>query len=145
MKRTCITPYQIARDTTYFTREYAAEKLEVSVRSLADYELGKTVPGDDIVCKMIELYGTEWLGYEHLKSTEIGQRYLPDVDYTDLAKSVLRLQKEIGDVQNINMDMISIACDGVVDNTERDRWGRITKEVFEVAAAAMSIMFSNQV
>ncbi len=51
--------YRIARECTGYTREEAAELLYISTRSLADYESGKTVPPDDVVCRMIEVYKAE--------------------------------------------------------------------------------------
>lgn len=135
--------YQLARKNTNLTQEKAAEVIGCSVRSVADYESGRTVPADDIVCRMIEIYNAGWLGYRHLKeSTEIGRKYLPELDLSDLPKSVLRLQKEIGDMNRINSDMIEIACDGVVDKHEEPRWQNVTKEILEMAGAALAVVFS---
>jgi len=135
--------YKIARNCTNLTQEQAAELLHISPRSLSDYESGKTIPADDVVCKMIEIYGTDWLAYEHLKqSTEIGKRYLPEIDFTDLARSVLRLQKEVRDLEYVNNDMIDIACDGIVEGHETDKWQNVVKEISEMAGAALAVVFS---
>jgi transcriptional regulator with XRE-family HTH domain len=143
MRTDCINIYKIARQSAGMTQEQAAEMLHVSVRSLADYEGNRTIPGDDIVCGMIETYETEWLGYEHLKqSTEVGKKYLPEINITDLAKSVLRLQKEVADVHKINTDMIMVACDGVVEEHEQETWEQVTKEVLEMVGAALAVVFS---
>ena len=143
MKGRCGNIYKIARSYTNLTQEQASELLHISPRSLSDYEAGKTIPGDDIVCMMIETYGTSWLAYEHLKqSTVVGQRYLPRIDFTDLAKSVLRLQKEVRDLECVNNDMIDIACDGLVDKKETDRWNHVVKEINEMAGAALAVVFS---
>jgi len=143
MQRTCRNIYQIARHTAGITQLIAAEYLNISVRSLADYESNRTIPGDDIVCCMIKTYRAKWLGYMHLKqNTLIGRLYLPDVEFSDMAKSVLRLQKEMNDLNKINSSMIEIACDGIVDKYEEQKWERITKEVDDVAGAAMALVFS---
>jgi transcriptional regulator with XRE-family HTH domain len=134
--------YRTARNITGMTQEQAAEMLYVSVRSLAEYEAGRIIPGDDTVCRMIEIYNTPWLGYEHLRyASEVGKRYLPCVDLTDFAKSVLRLQKETGDLENIKSEMIDIACDGRVNDHEKERWEKVKKEIFEMAGAALAVMF----
>lgn len=134
--------YRNARDTAGLTREQAAELLYISVRSLADYESGKTIPPDDAVCRMVEAYGAVWLGYEHLaQSTAVGRRYLPDIDFTDLAKAVLRLQKESDDVQKINSEMITVACDGAVTDQEQKTWDQVTKEVMEMVGAGLGVIF----
>jgi len=142
MRTDCINIYKIARQSAGMTQEQAAEMLHVSVRSLADYEGNRTIPGDDIVCGMIETYETEWLGYEHLKcNTKVGQMYLPDIDFTDLAKSVLRLQKEVADVDEINPRMVEVACDGVVHEHEEETWAQVTKEVMEMVSAGLGVVF----
>ncbi|MDF2546116.1 MAG: helix-turn-helix domain protein [Anaerosolibacter sp.] len=137
--------YRSARNHAGLTREKAAEQINVSVRSLADYETGKTVPGDDIVCCMVEVYKANWLGYMHLQqSTEVGRRYLPSLHMADLSRSVLKFQKEVGDLKYVNEDLIEIACDGKVDYQEEARWNDITKEVHEVIGAAISLIYSKQ-
>jgi len=142
MQSSCKNIYKIARRLACLTKEKAAELLYISVRSLSEYEAGRTIPADETVCRMIEVYGTDWLAYEHLKqSTEVGRRYLPDIDFTDLAKSVLRLQKEVQDVHRINSDMIMVACDGVVHEHEQEIWNKVTKEVMEMVGAGLGVIF----
>lgn len=143
MRGYCRNIYQTARKSAGFTQDTAAELLHISVRSLAAYEKGETVPPDDVVCNMVAQYKMASLAYEHLKiSTEVGRKYLPDISISDLPKSVLRLQKEVGDLKTINSDMIEIACDGKIDDKEQTRWQHVTKEVREMAGAALAVMFS---
>ena len=142
MKGKCLNIYKTSRLTAGITQEHAAELLYISTRSLADYETGRTVPPDDVVCRMIDTYGCKHLGYVHLKqNTKVGQRFLPDINLADLPSSVLRLQKEVGDLSDINRDMLDIACDGVVDEGEERRWMSVTKEIKEVAGAALAVSF----
>lgn len=143
MNESCRNIYQLARNVACLTRDVAAELLNVSVRSLADYEAGKTIPHGDIVASMTEIYGTRWLGYEHLRqSTELGREILPAINIDDIAKSVLVLQKESSDVEEVKNCMVKIACDGKIDEHEEGRWDEVTKEVFEMAGAALSVVFS---
>ncbi|AHM56384.1 putative prophage lambdaCh01, transcriptional regulator [Peptoclostridium acidaminophilum DSM 3953] len=143
MKAQCKNMYQNARQLAGLTQLMAAEYLNVSVRSLADYETNRTIPPEDIVCAMDKLYNARWLVYMHMKqNTLLGRIYLPDVEFSDVAKSVLRLQKEMHDLSKINNSMIEIACDGIVDKYEEQKWERITKEVDDVAGAAMALIFS---
>jgi len=143
MKGMCRNIYQAARLNAGFTQLMAAEHLNVSVRSLADYETNRTIPQEDIVCAMVKLYGAKWLVYMHMKqNTLLGRLFLPEVEFSDVAKSVLRLQKEMYDLSKINNSMIEIACDGIVDKYEEQKWERITKEVDDVAGAAMALIFS---
>lgn len=145
MKHELMNIYKKARKNAGLTQEDAAEKLYISKRSLADYESGVTVPPDDIVCSMIELYGNRWLGYQHLQAhSEIGRRYLPEIQETDLAVAVLKLQKEVRDIDHIQADMIEVACDGKVEQHEQSRWSFVEKEVREVAGAAMALVFAGR-
>jgi len=137
--------YKIARKSTNLTQDIASEFLDISRDSLSAYERGITVPPDKVVCKMIEAYGTSWLAYEHLRqSTSVGRKYLPKIHYTGIAQSVLRFQKEVNDLENINSDMINIACDNIIQENEKDRWTSVTKEIEEVAGAALSLIFTKE-
>ncbi|HYE08734.1 MAG TPA: helix-turn-helix transcriptional regulator [Patescibacteria group bacterium] len=137
--------YKIARVSANMSQEIAAEYLHTSSRSLSDYESGKTIPPDDIVCFMIELYEAPWLAYEYLRtSSTVGQKFLPIIDFSDLAKTVLRFQKEVGDVHQINRDMIEIACDGEIDHKEEGRWNQVSREIWEMISAGLSVVFAQQ-
>ena len=110
---------------------------------MADYESGKTIPNEDIVEDMMKVYRTSWLGYEHLRtSSSLGMDVLPGIDFSDVAKSVLVLQKESSDVEGVKDCMIDIACDNKIENHEKLRWSQVTKEVRELAGAALSLVFS---
>lgn len=135
--------YKAARKSAGLTQEQAAELLCVSQRSLADYENGKTTPPDDVVCRMIEIYDAPWLGYSHLKySTEVGRKYLPDINFSDLARAVLRFQKEVRDLETVDDKLIEIACDGVISEHEKPKWSEVAKEIKEVVSAAFAILFA---
>ncbi|KDR95935.1 Helix-turn-helix domain-containing protein [Peptoclostridium litorale DSM 5388] len=142
MSKSCRNIYKTSRVNAGFTQEQAAEILTVSVRSLADYETGKRIPSDEVVCAMVRTYDAKHLAYMHLKeNTLVGRTYLPDVEFSDIAKSVLKLQKEISDMRKVNDSMIEIACDGIIDEHEEEEWKGIAKEIGDVAGAAMALMF----
>lgn len=68
--------------------------MDISVDSLRAYEGGKRIPPDHIVIKMIEVYDTQYLAYQHLKtSDEVGKAYLPSIEIKDLPLAILKLQK----------------------------------------------------
>ena len=146
MNRRYRSIYQLARNNAKLTQEQAAELLHISVRSLADYESGATIPNGDIVYDMVEMYDSTWLGYEHLRqSSKVGQRCLPEINMVDLAQSVLSLQKESIDVENIKPHMIKIASNGRVDDHEVEMWEEVTREVLEMAGAALSVVYHKEV
>lgn len=144
MKRKCENIYKIARNNVSLTQEQAAELLHISPRTLSDYESGKTIPGDDLVFKMIEVYGADWLAYEHLKQSRIGKKYLPDIEFADLPKSVLRLQKEVRDFEVVSNEIIDIACVGTIESYKSDRWRNIVEKINEMVGAALSVVFHQE-
>ena len=128
--------YQIARESTGLTQEKASEYMDISVDSLRAYEGGKRIPPDRVVIKMIEIYDTQYLAYQHLKtSDEVGREYLPSI-------AILRLQKEVSDFIKLKDEMINITCDGIIDDEERPRWMLITKELDDVVEAIMALKFA---
>lgn len=143
MRYDCGNIYKSARLYAGISQEKAAELLYISTRSLCDYENGRSIPSDEVVCRMIEVYNAPWLGYMHLKhSTEVGRKYLPDISFTDLARAVLRFQKEVGDLKEVNGELIEIACDGQISEHEKPTWQKVAKEIKEVVSAAFAILFA---
>lgn len=143
MKQHCENIYKTARRDAGMTQEQAAEQLYISVRSLAEYEAGRTTPPDDVVCRMIDVYGDRSLAYMHLKnSTEVGRRFLPDLHILDLPRSVLKLQKEVKDVTDINPEIVDVACDGEIEEHEHETWQNIEKELMEMVGAGLSVVFA---
>lgn len=145
MHSQCTNIYKLARSNTSLTQREASEKMFISLRSIADYETNKTIPPDDVVCMMVEAYNTSWLAYEHLrKSTMVGKKYLPKIKYSELAQSVLMFQKEVNDLDLINTDMINIACDNIIHSHQENRWREVSKEIEDIAGAALSLIFTQK-
>jgi transcriptional regulator with XRE-family HTH domain len=135
--------YQIARESTGITQEKAAELIDVSVESIRAYESGKRIPPDKIVIRMIEIYDSRYLAYQHLKtSAEVGQAYLPDVELKDLPTAILRLLKEITDFVNLRDEIVDITCDGLISAAEKPRWDYILNSLDKVSAAILSLKFA---
>lgn len=143
MKRYCENIYKNARRNAGLTQEQAAEQLYISVRSLAEYEAGRTIPPCDVICRMVEAYKAKHLAYLHLKnSTEVGRRFLPDLHILDLPRSVLNMNNEIDDVLEMNKKLSRIACDGRIDEHESETWRSIEKELMEMIGAGLSVVFA---
>lgn len=135
--------YQIARESTGLTQEKASEYLDISVDSLRAYEGDKRTPPDHVVIKMIEVYDTQYLAYQHMRTRDdVGKSFLPNVEIKDLPAAMLRLQKEVNDFMKLRDEMIDITCDGVIDENERERWDIILKELNDVADAIMTLRFA---
>lgn len=143
MKGSCGNIYKTARQNANLTQEQAAELLYIAPRTLLEYEAGRITPPDDIVCRMVEVYKAKHLAYLHLKNnTEVGRRFLPDLHILDLPRSVLKLQKEVADVHNVQQAMVEVACDGEIQSHEREAWKNIEKELLEMVGAGLSVVFA---
>lgn len=135
--------YQIARESSGFTQEKAAELIDISVESLRAYEGGKRTPPDKVVIRMIEIYDARYLAYQHLKtSAEVGQVYLPSIELRDLPTAILRLLKEVNDFIACKDELINITCDGVISEDEQVRWNAIVKELGDVEEAIIALKFA---
>jgi transcriptional regulator with XRE-family HTH domain len=145
MDKECRNIYQIARESAGFTQEKASELMDICVESLRAYEGGRRIPPDRIVIKMIEIYNTQYLAYQHLKtSAEVGKKYLPDIEIEDLSTSILNLQTQIGDYVSCEKLLIKICSDGKVSSDEACDFKRICKEIDDVFKAIMTFKFSKQ-
>lgn len=143
MKSSCKSIYKLARNYAGLTQEQAAQLMNIGARTLAGYESLKPIPNNYIVEKMVSVYKAKWLGYEHLRcSSELGKKCLPKINIDNIAQSILLLQKESADVENIKSSMIEIACDGKIEKHEELQWNKVTKELQEMAGATLSVVFS---
>lgn len=70
---------------------------------------------------------------------------MPVIQETDLAIAVLRLQKEVKDIEGVQSRMIEIACDGNIDRNEMHTWGSVAKEIHDLAGAALALVFAGKV
>ena len=137
--------YQAARLQKGITQERAADAIPCSVRSLADYESGVRIPPAETVVRMAEIYDAQYLCYQHLRQTsEIAQRLIPDVRECDLPEAVLRLIDQIYDFADAREDrrLISIAKDGVIDETERPEFDRIVSKLDEIIQSALAVAYN---
>ena len=77
-------------------------------------------------------------------SAEVGQRYLPTINITQLPTAILRLQKEVKDFLKCEDSLIEIGSDGHVDDNEALQYKNVMKELDEVVEAIMALKFSKE-
>ena len=141
--RECRNIYQTARESSGYTQEKAAELIGVSVESIRAYESGRRIPPTHIVVNMVDVYGTQYLAYQHLRNADdIANLYLPDVNVANMSAAVLRLLKEVSDFVGKEQELIEIACDGIIDEKERPRFDEIMRELNDIVQAYFSLKFS---
>ena len=145
MENECRSIYKAARFKAGITQEVASELLHISMKSISDYERGKTIPPDDVVCNMVTLYQAPWLAYVHLKTNnEVGKLYLPNIKIKDLSCSVLDLQYEIEGILGRQSDIVSVGRDNRIDTSEQIVWNECMLKVDRLAGAAFQLLFAPQ-
>lgn len=141
--RECRNIYQTARESSGYTQEKAAELIGVSVESIRAYESGRRIPPTHIVVNMVDVYGTQYLAYQHLRNADdIANLYLPDVNVANMSAAVLRLLKEVSDFVGKEQELIEITCDGIIDENEIPRFDEIMRELNDIVQAYFSLKFS---
>lgn len=142
MQNDCRNIYKTARQVAGLTQERAAEMLGISVRSLADYELGIRVPQNYVVDGMVTVYNSQLLGIQHLReSANMARSLLPDVQEMRLPEAVLTLIDAIYDFADdrVDRELIDIARDGVITADEKERFDRVVEKIRVITSAAMAV------
>lgn len=141
MDKRCPNLYQRARLSTGLTQERAAELLGLSPESLKQYEGGKTVPKDETVAKMVEVYHLPWLALEHAQATDrLG--VMPEVTPRPLPMASIALRNRLQDATGRLDALLRIAEDGIIDDTERPEFDSIVVELRETMAAIYQVIYS---
>ena len=141
MDKKCPNLYQRARLSTGMSQERAAELLGLSVESLKQYEGGKTVPKDETVAKMVEVYSCPWLALEHAQATDtLG--VMPEVTPRPLPMASIALRNRLQDATGRLDALLRIAEDGVIDEAERPEFDSIVVELRETMAAIYQVIYS---
>lgn len=141
MDKRCPNLYQRARLSTGLTQERAAELLGLSPESLKQYEGGKTVPKDETVAKMVEVYHLPWLALEHAQATDtLG--VMPEVTPRPLPMASIALRNRLHDATGRLDALLRIAEDGIIDDTERPEFDDIVSELRETMTAIYQVIYS---
>ena len=141
MDQRCPNLYQRARLSTGMTQERAAELLGLSVESLKQYEGGRTVPKDETVARMVEVYRLPWLALEHSQATDtLG--VLPEVEPRPLPLASIALRNRLHDAIGRLDALLRIAEDGIIDDTERPEFDDIVRELRKTMTAIYQVIYS---
>ena len=137
--------YQAARKESYLTQEQAAERMEVSETTLKAWEQGARVPDNETVARMAELYGTPWLALEHLRSAGSTLGVIPEITVQSLPTAAITLINRVLDFAERHRDrqLLRIAEDGVIDETERPDFDDICRELDGIVGAALQVKYTS--
>lgn len=132
--------YQLARESAGYTQEKASEMLGLSVESLRSYECDKRTPADGTVLRMIEIYDTQYLAYQHLKRADLGE-YIPEISLVNLPSAILKLLNSVNCFLKRKDELIEISCDGIIDKSEVLSYKEILKDLDDITNAVMTLKF----
>lgn len=136
---------KIARQTAGLTQERFAEALDISVEAVRQYESEKIMPSDDVVTRMVEVSSQPVLGYWHLlNKSRVAADILPEISECSLPQAVIQLICKIRDFgeRHRTDDLMDIAADGRIDDTERELFNSIVAELDSVVQAAMTVKYA---
>lgn len=132
--------YQLARESAGYTQEKASEMLGLSVESLRSYECDKRTPADGTVLRMIEIYDTQYLAYQHLKRADLGE-YIPEISLVNLPSAILKLLNSVNCFLKRKDELIEISSDGIIDKSEVLSYKEILKDLDDITNAVMTLKF----
>lgn len=145
MKSDYMTIYGRYRKAAGLTQERAAELLGVTVRSVAAWERGESVPPGMRVLAMADIYNAPTICIEHLRfNVAIARDVLPPVPYVHLPQAVCQLCAALRKVQEEHAEdqLLAIAADGRVDEMEERQFVELTEELDDVIAAALALRYA---
>ena len=144
MEPECRNIYRNARRTAGLTQERWAEVIGISPEAVRQYEGGKILPGDDVVLAMAEVCGQPILGYWHLvNKSRVAGEVLPEIRKKQLPEAVLSLLVLLQDFQRGGLqDLLRLAADGKIDQTETLAFGEALAEMDGLIRAAYEVKYA---
>ena len=145
MESNCRNIYKSARDAAGLSQERWATFLGVSAESVRLYESGRGLPSDEVVARMADVAAMPVLCYWHLKyKSGIANDMLPEVDMVPLPQAVVNLLVEIKGFRTDLDELLIIAADGLVDETESDRFLEILDRLQALIRAALMVNYADR-
>lgn len=137
--------YAAARRSAGLTQEQAAELLDLSVESIKAYETGGRTPPDETVLRMSEVYGSPGLRLEHARTTDALGVIPEDARPVPFPLAVMGLYNYLLQFaeKHRGRQLLQIAADGVIDESERPLYNEIVCEIEGIAAAVLSLIWSD--
>ena len=128
-----------ARQRAGYTRERAAEMLNISPRTLTYYEAGRQVP-DRIVAMMVDAYTAPEAGYYWL-SNELytGRILLPKVNVLGVSNGALQMRVSLRNALQAQERLEDICRDDVIAEDEETPLSACINSLRELAAACMGM------
>lgn len=110
--------FKTSREAAGYSQEQAAEMLGRSVRTISDYERDITLPGIEAMLNMAKVYNDPLLLYKL-----VDQRFA-DINYVSPTEGVMKILDVMQNVMEQSRDLIKVAADNVIEDSEMDIWNR---------------------
>ena len=123
-----------ARNEAGLSREAAAERLDLGIKTLYSYEYGLTIVPPETALRMQDVYRDPTFTTRYCSDyCPIGQIYSNSApNYNNLCQAALGLLKEENDVAKLREDLIAISADGVIDEKELPIFKHIMDELLDL-------------
>ncbi|MBQ6396986.1 MAG: helix-turn-helix transcriptional regulator [Oscillospiraceae bacterium] len=145
MENNCRNIYRSAREASGLSQERWATFLGVSAESVRLYESGRGLPSDEVVARMADVAAMPVLCYWHLKyKSGVANDLLPEVDVVPLPQAVVQLLVEVRNFRTDLDELLIIAADGLVDETESDRFLEILDRLQALIRAAIMVNYAER-
>ena len=135
------TIYQICREEAGLTRSEASEKMTAVSDSKIEkfeYEMQEPTPYD--IIQMADAYGRPDLcNYYCSHKCEIGHRYVPEVEVSDLSNIILETIASLNEINPLTTRLIQIARDGKISDDEIKDFAFISIKLDEISLAIDSL------
>lgn len=141
MHTRCQNLYKTARSRAGLTQERAAEVLHLSVESVKAYETGVRTPPDQTVRQMADAYGAPELALEHARETDELGLIPRGAAPQPLPLAAIRIYNRMIRFaeRHRGQELLQIAEDGVIDETERPLLEEIVAELEEISASYLAL------
>ena len=136
--------YKTARIKAGKTQEGAAEAIGISVESIKAYESYSRLPPAEIVDRMCIVYDALYLAYQHNRIASGEIKVVPEIQVLDLPRAAIQLVNKVIAFADRHRDreLLQIAEDGVIDESERALFGEIVAELDGIIQAATNLKVS---
>ena len=136
--------YKTARIKAGKTQEGAAEAIGISVESIKAYESYSRLPPAEVVDRMCIVYDALYLAYQHNRIASGEIKVVPEIQVLDLPRAAIQLiNKAIAFAdRHRDRELLQIAEDGVIDESERELFGEIVAELDGIIQAATNLKVS---
>lgn len=136
--------YKTARIKAGKTQEGAAEAIGISVESIKAYESYNRLPPAEIVDRMCIVYDALYLAYQHNRIASGDIKVVPEIQVLDLPRAAIQLINKVIAFADRHRDreLLQIAEDGVIDESERELFGEIVTELDGIIQAATNLKVS---